>query len=138
MKLLFDASSIFEALAEGKVLPLFEQTTIDLAMYELMNVLWKHVHLLEIMSRDEAQVFSENLKILFGEMNVTPIPEYMEQALEIAINFNISTYDTSYISVASTHNLILVSEDRKQKAVAQENDVATLSYLDLIHDNMNP
>ncbi len=41
MSFLFDASSIFEAIIQGNIKVLSGNYTIELAKYELNNILWK-------------------------------------------------------------------------------------------------
>ena len=58
MRLIFDSSSIFRAIQTNRIRVLMERHTLDLARYELGNILWKEHALYKRLTTEE------NLKIL--------------------------------------------------------------------------
>lgn len=93
----------------------FKKTKIallDLTVYEACNAFWKGHAKLNIMSRDEALAACTAAKMLakhailyrVGDLNV-------EETMKIAIENNITFYDASYISLATSLKAPLASED---------------------------
>ena len=60
MKSLFDSSAIFRAVKENKVEFLAGNYTLELARYELENIIWKDCVLLAKVSEQEAKNDGEN------------------------------------------------------------------------------
>jgi len=110
---LFDASSLVKALKEAKLLPLGGQAVQWLTIYEVLNALWKEVHLLNKLSPKEASSLVEDFTDLLQEMIILD-PKGLEQdILRIAISKRITAYDASYIALAMKQGLTLITEDKK-------------------------
>jgi len=110
---LFDASSLVKALKEAKLLPLGGQAVQWLTIYEVLNALWKEVHLLNKLSPKEASSLVEDFTNLLQEMIILD-PKGLEQdILRIAISKRITVYDASYIALAMKQGLTLITEDKK-------------------------
>jgi len=62
MKYLFDSSSIFRVIKEGKIEFLNGNYTLELAIYELGNILWKDYSLLAKVSGQESKMLAKAIK----------------------------------------------------------------------------
>jgi len=115
-RFLLDASAIYPLICKlrEKVVLLSEHIFIlDLAMYEVGNVIWKEFKHGRIRNLDVAvKLFTEVLS-LFKVLKIS-IEEFSEVE-KIAVEKGITFYDASYSYVASRENLVLVTEDRELK-----------------------
>ncbi len=125
MKLVFDASSIFEAILRGRVRVLGGSYTLDLAKYELGNVLWKR-------AREDGEFIRLMglIKRVLGVMEVTSLECRESEVLKLAEECGITFYDASYAFLAMELGVPLVTEDgRLRKGVEGRVEVMELSDL---------
>jgi predicted nucleic acid-binding protein len=64
MKYVFDPSSLFKAIKENRVELLSEASTVELARYELSNVVWKEQSLYKKLSIKEAKDLIRVIKMI--------------------------------------------------------------------------
>lgn len=123
MKYLFDPSAIFKAIKENKIDVLVGNCTLELARYELGNVLWKSFVLEGKATDAEIKSLAKIVKRVLGVMEVLQIDCSEEEILEIANKAKITFYDASYVYCAKAKNLTFVTEDTRllKKAAAQIN-----------------
>lgn len=62
MKFAFDSSSIFRAIIEDKISVLLGNYTLDLAKYELGNLVWRGRVLMKDLEKDECRRLMEIIK----------------------------------------------------------------------------
>jgi len=106
---LYDTSYIFEELKKGNVLSGY---ILDLTLYEFLNVLWKHVKLLKLLTKEEAVRLLRDL--LDQDLRTVTIqPEDMEGILEIAIRNGVTAYDAAYVYYSKKLGIELKTLDRK-------------------------
>ena len=110
---LFDASSVINLVKKGVVEPFTEGATLDLALYESLNAIWKEHRLLNKMDRDTALMFSGVIRDVFKVIKVLSIRGLEEAVLELASEEGITVYDASYLAIAMRHGLVLVTDDKK-------------------------
>jgi len=115
MSYVFDSSSIFEALSRGVVRALSGQYTVELARFELNNILWKRRTLLRDVGDEEVTRLAKVLKRVLDLMNVVSIRCCEEAVLDVAGRLNLTFYDASYVYVAREKGLPLVTEDHGLK-----------------------
>ena len=128
MKYLFDSSAIFKAVKENKVEVLVGNCTLELARYELGNVLWKSLALEGKASGAEIKSLTKIVKRVLGVMEVLQISCSEEEILEIANKTKITFYDAAYAYHAMAKNLTLITEDTQLlKKVAPKINALTLS-----------
>ena len=118
--LLYDASSIINLLKRGVTKVFAEGVTIELAVYEAVNALWKECYLLKRIKVETAQRFLELLKDIFATIDIYSIKGFEEEAFKIALNEGITFYDASYICIAMKNDLTLVTDDRKLNDVSSK------------------
>jgi predicted nucleic acid-binding protein len=125
---LFDSSAIFKAIKENKVEVLVGNCTLELARYELGNVLWKSLALEGKATNAEIKNLARIVKRVLSVMEVLQISCSEEEILEIANKTKITFYDAAYAYHAMAKNLTLITEDTQLlKKVAPKINALTLS-----------
>lgn len=114
---LFDASALVDVILGegGKALNIgvvFNETLLDLTMYEASNALWKIAVAQDLLSDDELQEAVDILERLNHEVRVERATETeLQQTMRVARRDGLSFYDASYLTVAERDGLSLVTED---------------------------
>ena len=111
MKYLFDSSAIFKAIKENKIDFLIGNHTLDLARYELGNILWKNYYLPAKATDQEIKKLAKIIKQTLNLMEITQINCTEEEILETATKLKITFYDASYTYHAKAKELALITED---------------------------
>jgi len=111
MKYLFDSSAIFKAIKENKIDFLIGNYTLELARYELGNILWKNYSLQAKATDQEIKKLAKIIKQTLNLMEITQINCTEEEILETATKLKITFYDASYAHHAKTKQLTLITED---------------------------
>lgn len=127
MKYLFDSSAVFRAIKENKIEVLAGNHTIELARYELGNIIWKDHSLQATLSEQEAKMMTKAIKHTLTIMDVLEIAGIEEEILETAMQLKITFYDASYVYLAKVKGLKLITEDaRLIKKITQTVDSTSL------------
>ena len=111
MKYLFDSSALFRAIKENKIEILNGNYTLELARYELGNIVWKDYTLQAKISNTESKMMAKTIKHTLNIMDVLGIASNEEEILDTAIQLKITFYDASYAYFAKAKDLRLVTED---------------------------
>jgi predicted nucleic acid-binding protein len=128
MKYLFDSSAIFKAIKENKVEVLVGNCTLELARYELGNVLWKSFALEGKATSAEIKTLAKIVKRVLSVMEVLQIGCSEEEILEFAGKAKITFYDAAYAYHAMEKNLTLITEDSQLlKKITPKVNASTLS-----------
>ena len=135
MSLLFDTSSIFEAVVRGIVRVLSGNYTIELARYELGNIVWKKISLLRSADVKRYLELMDLFKKVLGIMKVINITCNESEILKLANELKITFYDASYVYKARELNIPLVTED-KELAKKISSYVKTLSIDEVLRKNL--
>jgi predicted nucleic acid-binding protein len=131
MKYLFDSSAVFRAIKENKIELLTGNGTLELARYELGNIVWKNYILQEKVSEQEAKLMTKAIKHTLTLMDVMSIAGSEEEILETARQLKITFYDASYAYFAKMKELRLVTEDaRLIKKTSAATNVSTLDDIE--------
>ena len=130
--LLFDASSIYRLVRElqdDAPDELLEGSTISLSYYELGNAVWRECSLLKRISKEEAENLIVSFFAILQAMKVTTLDKETEgnEALETAFEFNLTFYDSAYLTEAKKSEKILVTDDKKLAKAAENAGVKTLT-----------
>lgn len=112
MKFVFDSSSIFEAIVRGKIKALAGNYTLDLAKYELGNILWKRGTLIGDLNVDAYKRLIRIFKRALDMMELVDVRCHEDEVAELAEKFNLTFYDASYVFLAKFKGIPLVTEDR--------------------------
>jgi predicted nucleic acid-binding protein len=117
IRYLMDASSIGVLLGrmKEKAVEFLEGTvTLDLALYELGNFIWKECVLKRIISRKEALERIEDLVKILGLMDLEKLEkEDVGSTMILAVDLDLTFYDASYLYIAKSRNMILITEDKE-------------------------
>jgi predicted nucleic acid-binding protein len=113
MKYLYDSSTIFKAIQENKIDLLIGNHTLELARYELGNILWKNYHLQAKATHKEIKALTKIIKQTLNLMKITQINCTEEEILETATKLKITFYDASYTYHAKVKELALITEDQQ-------------------------
>lgn len=111
MKYIFDSSAIFKAIKENKIDFLIGNHTLELARYELGNILWKNYSLQAKATDQEIKKLAKIIKQTLNLMEITQINCTEEEILETATKLKITFYDASYTYHAKAKELALITED---------------------------
>ena len=111
MKYLFDSSAIFKAIKENKIDFLIGNHTLELARYELGNIIWKNYSLQAKATDQEIKKLAKIIKQTLNLMEITQINCTEEEILETATKLKITFYDASYTYHAKAKELALITED---------------------------
>ncbi len=113
--LIFDSSSLIRMIrdwGEKALFALKSEHTIDLASYEIGNVLWKMVFIHKSITRDEALMVLLEFQKFLQMMKIHPLQD-PNAVLQAAVTFGITYYDASYVNLTIKLGGILVTDDRK-------------------------
>ena len=112
MSYVFDSSAIINLCGDRKTEKLLDGWTLNLAIYELGNAVWKQVKIHEKITVEEANLVLDSLTEVFRRLK-KPETENSLETLKIAVKEGLTYYDASYISAAVENNLTLVTDDEK-------------------------
>lgn len=124
---LYDASAIVNLVKRGEVKAFYNGYTLDLAIYEVTNAIWKECCLLKNIQANTALKLIELISKIFSIMSLYTIRGHEEKVLDLAIKEGITVYDASYIYVAADNKLTLVTDDKKLANVARKYTDTTTS-----------
>ena len=126
---LFDASSIVNLVKRGIIKVFASGSTIDLALYESINAIWKEYKLLKRFDKDVALEFIGIISDIFEVIDIFSIKDLEEEVFKIASKERLTIYDASYVAIAKENNLILITDDWNLRNKAS-NYVKTMSSTD--------
>jgi predicted nucleic acid-binding protein len=130
MKSLFDSSAIFRAVKENKIEFLAGNYSLELARYELGNIIWKDCVLHAKVSEQEAKKMAKTINHILNLMDLIDIAGNEDEILDTAIKHKITFYDASYAYFAKAKNLGLITEDtRLIKKITPTIDASTLESI---------
>ena len=93
----------------------------DLALYEVMNTLWKHETLIKDI-KDSWARFKLFLELVSAEAVrlVRPDKKLLEEAYSLSRKHRVPTYDTVFVALASELGLELKTYDSRQTAIMSQ------------------
>ena len=114
-----------EEAGEKSLRILKENYILTLAIYEVGNVLWREMKLLEKLAADEAEEIMKAIIALTKFMQIIGSEDPAE-ILKTSNRIEATLYDTAYVVVALRRNLILVTDDKKLAAKIEKYQDAIL------------
>ena len=111
MNYIFDASSVFKAIKEAAPEAVAGRYTLELARYELGNILWKEYGARGKATDEELKRLARLVKDVLNLMEAVTIGCHEEQILDLARQLRLTFYDASYVYYARDLGLPLVTED---------------------------
>ncbi len=113
MSYLFDSSAIFKAITNNAIKVLSKNYTIELARYELCNILWKERILYGRVNSNEVKKLMEIVKSVLSLMKIFSIECHEEEVITTAEKLQLTFYDASYVFYAKKMDLTLITENEK-------------------------
>ena len=102
--------------------------TIELAVKEVANSIWKRVKLLRDIDENKAlTILGDLLELRRTALRIEPQDVYLGQALEIALKNDETIYDSLFIAQALTKKAILVTSDKKQAEIASRLGIRSIT-----------
>ena len=102
--------------------------TIELAVKEVANSIWKRVKLLRDIDENKAlTILGDLLELRRTALRIEPQDVYLGQALEIALKNDATIYDSLFIAQALTKKAILVTSDKKQAQIASRLGIRSIT-----------
>ena len=101
--------------------------TLDRALVEVANTLWKHVHLLGRIPESAYAVLRGAVKpLVYSAARVLRADELLEDALDNAVKLGITVYDSLYVTLALHEGCELATFDDKlrKQLLARGLDIA--------------
>ena len=99
--------------------------TVDLALPEALNTVWKHCLRIGDISRDEAVDIVEDLLKLWRTLRVYPSSKVAREAFALALEEDITVYDALYLQLARAVGGGLATFDKKLSRIAAKYNVPT-------------
>jgi len=129
---LFDSNAIaivIKRLKDKAVEALDGKTTLNLARYELGNMLWKECVLKGLISREEALQKAEDMAKMLEVIRMEEIESSGDfgGVMELATELKITFCDSSYLYLAKNKELILVTEDKELGKKAEKTNIKTIT-----------
>lgn len=101
--------------------------TLELAVEEVANAIWRRVMLLRDISVGKAFIILNDLLELKKYLLVVePQTPYLSQAFKIAIENKVTVYDALFIAQALAKHAVLITSDEKQCKLAENLNVETV------------
>ncbi|MEM1998094.1 MAG: type II toxin-antitoxin system VapC family toxin [Candidatus Bathyarchaeia archaeon] len=118
MKCLIDSSAVIlvlKWLKEKSVEALNGQATLNLAYYEINNVVWKQCAIEGSINFQEAIDRAKEVAQILEIMSIEELrsPEEVGEAMKYAVEQGLTFYDASYLQKAKSKNYVLVTEDKE-------------------------
>jgi predicted nucleic acid-binding protein len=87
--------------------------TVDVALPEVLNALWKHVKIHGDLEADEAERAADDLMLLWDRMRILPSREVSSEALRIAFEKGLSVYDSLFLAASEKTRSKLITADKR-------------------------
>jgi len=117
---LFDASAIVNLVKKGCLKPLAEGATLDLAVYEALNAVWKEHYLLRRLDEETAKKLLGVMERVFDVIAIASIRSGEKDVFELAVKKGLTIYDAAYLYYAIRNKLLLVTDDIKLRGKAKQ------------------
>ena len=130
---------ILKRLREKSVEILEDKITLDLARYELGNVIWKECTLEELISPEEASNRAEDMAKILEILRNEKIEsgEDFRGVMKLATGLKLTFYDASYLHLAKSKGLTLVTEDGELSGKAKHINIKAITVSELLR-NQSP
>ncbi|AOL17479.1 DNA-binding protein [Sulfolobus sp. A20] len=95
----------------GTVTLLADGETLDLALYEAINAIWKEYSKLKVISKDLSKRYIRVVRRVMEVIPINIIKGLEEEVFDLASKEDLTIYDASYLLIAKRKNLVLVTDD---------------------------
>lgn len=101
--------------------------TVDIALAEGLNAIWKHVRIHGDLAGEEVEPTIRDLSNIWDGLNILTTRELSEEAAKTALTRGVTVYDALYIGAARKLDAILYTADAKLHRASK--DIAKSSLL---------
>ena len=108
-------ASLANALKRGYILH-----TVDIALAEGLNVIWKHTNVIKDLKAEEAVPAVEDLVRVYDGLRIVTAREVAEETARFALTHNVTVYDSLYVAATQKLNGTLYTADQKLRNTARE------------------
>jgi len=91
----------------------FSLYTVDIALAESLNAIWKHVIIHRDLKMEEAESTIHDLTRIYDAVSVIATRELSGEAVKIALTENMNIYDSVYVAAAMKLKATLITADKK-------------------------
>ncbi|MEM1509154.1 MAG: type II toxin-antitoxin system VapC family toxin [Thermofilaceae archaeon] len=104
----------------GEVKVFLKGSSLDLAIYEATNAVWKECYLLRKIGEETAYKLIGLLSKVFNVLDLYTVRGFEREVVNIAVKEGITVYDAAYIYIAAQNKLVLVTDDKKLMNTAKK------------------
>lgn len=104
----------------GYLKPLAEGVTLDLAVYEVLNAVWKEHYILRHLNEETVGELLGILGRVFEVITLASIRGEEVRVFELAVKEGLTIYDAAYLYYAFKNKLVLVTDDKKLGEKAEQ------------------
>ena len=97
-----------------------ELVTVDVALAEVLNALWRHVTLIKDLSQALYEEAVQDLLKLWDKLEKLPSRDLALRAAELALKLGVTIYDALYLAAAAKHEARLATYDHAQAKAAEQ------------------
>ena len=130
---LFDASAIINLVKREYLKPFIDGATLDLAIYESLNAIWKEYLLLHHLDDETVKRLLSILRGIFSVVSIASISGYEYEVFELAVKEKLTVYDAAYLYYAAKNKLILITDDARLREKVKQY-LETVSTRELMHE----
>jgi predicted nucleic acid-binding protein len=94
--------------------------TVDIALAESLNALWKHTKIHKDLKTQEAKSAVQDLTKIWDELNVLTTRALTPETISTSLTQNITIYDSLYIAATRKLNATLYTADRKLHDISKK------------------
>lgn len=135
MSYILDSSAIFKAIKENSINKLTNRYTLELARYELGNIIRKQHNLYKTINQKESIQLMRVITDVLNTLEILQIQGKEEKILELAEELETTFYDASYLTYAQEFGIPLLTEDKKlmEKGKRLKITVMNLKNFNILH-----
>ena len=134
-KYLFDASALFLLIQRSDVIAKMDLINsiyvLHLTIYEIGNILWKEAYIFKRIK--DPYKTTRLVQEILRRVNLLNDPPLYE-VLKLSLSRGLTFYDASYVYMAESMNMTLVTED-KQILKSTSNAISFREFVDAIRGN---
>lgn len=87
--------------------------TVDFALAEALNVIWKHVNILKDLTAEDGMLVVNDLLRVYDRLSIVISREIADEAVKIALAQNITVYDSLFVAATQKLYGTLYTADQK-------------------------
>ena len=97
-----------------------KQYILDLTVYEVSNAIWRLSYREKKITQEQSFALLDSILLLMQRMNAVDIRGLEKRMYELATKEGLTTYDSSYLTLAEKLGLVLVTDDRELERAARK------------------